>query len=117
VHLLTVFAGRRLRRISELDELFRQRLCDQTCALGGFVGDRNIDDGAVGMYGKVGGAYYKIGTNNATLAKIKWTDKDIHQAAGNAALGDGSVQNLTSSRFRDQLKNSGDDVNALLIPD
>ena len=80
-------------------------------------GDRNIDDSAGGIYGKVGGVYIKIGTNNAVLAKIKWTDKDIHQAAGNAALGDGSVQNLTSSRLRDQLKNSGDDVNALLVPD
>jgi len=82
------------------------------------AGDRNIDDGTGNtLYGKTGGAYVKIGTNNTYLVKIKWTDKDIHQAAGNAALGDGSVQNLTSSRLRDQLKNSGDDINALLVPD
>ena len=41
--------------------------------------------------------------------------KDIHQNAGNIVLGDGSVQNVTSSRLREQFKNSGDNVNALSI--
>jgi prepilin-type N-terminal cleavage/methylation domain-containing protein len=36
-----------------------------------------------------------------------FTDK-IHQKQGNVGLSDGSVQQLTSPRFRDQLRNSGD---------
>lgn len=46
-----------------------------------------------------------------------WNDK-IHQNAGNTVMGDGSVQQLSSSRFRDALKNSGDPNynNMLAIP-
>jgi hypothetical protein len=32
----------------------------------------------------------------------------MHQNAGNAALSDGSVQQLTSARLRETLSNSGD---------
>jgi prepilin-type N-terminal cleavage/methylation domain-containing protein len=74
------------------------------------AGDRNLQQEELKLlYGKA--TYAKIGTNNAVLAKLLWSEKDIHQAAGNAALADGSVQNLTSSRLRDQLKTSGDDNN------
>ena len=80
------------------------------------AGDRNLQqDPTLSYYGK--GGYIKFGTNAALLAKVAWTDKDVHQAAGNVALGDGSVQNLTSSRLREQFRNSGDDNNNLQIPD
>jgi len=36
-----------------------------------------------------------------------WTSK-MHQQNGNVALADGSVQQLSSARLRDQLQNSGD---------
>jgi prepilin-type N-terminal cleavage/methylation domain-containing protein/prepilin-type processing-associated H-X9-DG protein len=46
-----------------------------------------------------------------------WNDK-IHQNSGNCVMGDGSVQQLSSTRFRDALKNSGDPnyKNTLAIP-
>lgn len=46
-----------------------------------------------------------------------WNDK-VHQQAGNTVMGDGSVQQLSSSRLRDALKNSGDpnNKNMLAIP-
>jgi prepilin-type N-terminal cleavage/methylation domain-containing protein len=80
------------------------------------TGDRNLTDGtATFNYGKA--SLQVIGTNAAKIKLIAWTDKDVHQAAGNAALGDGSVQNLSSSRLREQLVNSGDNQNRLQIPD
>jgi prepilin-type N-terminal cleavage/methylation domain-containing protein len=81
-------------------------------------GDRNIQNDTIN-YGAAGtkGGYIKFGTNVTLLAKVKWSDKDIHQAAGNSALGDGSVQNLSNARLREQLKNSGDDNNNIMFPD
>ena len=79
------------------------------------AGDRNITDGTIQFYGK--GGYNKFGTNLTYLKNVVYTDKDVHQAAGNAALADGSVQSLTSSRLREQIKNSGDDNNFLQFPD
>ena len=78
------------------------------------AGDRNLDNtlgAGTLVYGKAAAKSVVIGTNPVDLVKLKWSDKDIHQGAGNVALGDGSVQNLTSSRLRDQLKTSGDDAN------
>ncbi|MBI3417314.1 MAG: type II secretion system protein [Verrucomicrobia bacterium] len=79
-------------------------------------GDRNITDGTINWYAGKGG-FQKFGTNLTYLKGVAYTDKDVHQAAGNSALADGSVQNLTSSRLREQLKNSGDDNNNLQFPD
>jgi prepilin-type N-terminal cleavage/methylation domain-containing protein len=60
-----------------------------------------------------------FGTNqNATASTptaAGWT-KDIHVNAGNVAQGDGSVQQYTTARFRDALRNSGDDINAIALP-
>jgi prepilin-type N-terminal cleavage/methylation domain-containing protein len=79
-------------------------------------GDRNILDeqGNISYYEK--GGYVKLGTNVTFLNKLKWTDKDMHQGAGNSALGDGSVQNLSNARLREQIKNSGDDLNTVQFP-
>jgi hypothetical protein len=43
-------------------------------------------------------------------------DKNVHQNAGNLALGDGSVQAATSSSLRNQFRTSGDDANLIAIP-
>jgi hypothetical protein len=43
-------------------------------------------------------------------------DKNVHQNAGNLALGDGSVQATTSSSLRSQFRTSGDDQNLIAIP-
>jgi prepilin-type N-terminal cleavage/methylation domain-containing protein/prepilin-type processing-associated H-X9-DG protein len=106
------------------------------------AGDRNIygsstltsytgTQGATGGYGNspdhVGtpppttGACYVLGTNFiATVTAPCWTGK-MHQSQGNVLLADGSVQQLSSSRLRDQLRNTGDNtatpgVNTLMFP-
>jgi prepilin-type N-terminal cleavage/methylation domain-containing protein len=48
-----------------------------------------------------------LGTNWANPGIPSWTDK-IHQKQGNALISDGSVQQLSPAKLRDQLKNSGD---------
>ncbi len=49
-----------------------------------------------------------LGTNwVANTATPSWTDT-IHQKQGNALISDGSVQQLSSAKLRDQVKNSGD---------
>jgi prepilin-type N-terminal cleavage/methylation domain-containing protein/prepilin-type processing-associated H-X9-DG protein len=49
-----------------------------------------------------------MGTNfTAAMTAPTWTDK-MHQKQGNILLADGSVQQVSSSRLRDQLKNTGD---------
>ena len=85
-------------------------------------GDRNIgpyvasvpDPAAGKAYGyspaNKNGALIGIGTNfsgaNAATAP-GWTDK-MHQRAGNLALADGHVDQLTTPKFREAAKNSGD---------
>lgn len=96
--------------------------------------DRNITNSQTssGVSGVVGtpipitpaagaqGIIANLTTNQpGTTANMKagWSDK-IHQNAGNCVMGDGSVQQLSSARFLDALKNSGDPnyKNLLAIP-
>ena len=83
-------------------------------------GDRNItNDATAGTAITVipnQGIMAKLGTNHAA-ARGAGYDKNTHQSAGNATLGDGSVQPLTGSRLRDQLKTSDNSDNIVLIPD
>lgn len=72
-------------------------------------GDRNVTnstpliDGAVGTAG-----YIKLTQAQATDAKsVVGYDGKIHQNAGNTLLGDGSVQQTTSGRLRDQIRDAG----------
>ncbi|MCL5099432.1 MAG: type II secretion system GspH family protein [Candidatus Omnitrophica bacterium] len=44
-----------------------------------------------------------LGTNHIATIGAGWNDK-MHQNAGNVTLGDGSVQELSVSRLRDQLR-------------
>jgi prepilin-type N-terminal cleavage/methylation domain-containing protein len=54
------------------------------------------------------GAIYSMGTNFvATAVAPCWTDK-VHSRQGNLLLSDGSVQQISSSRLRSQLNNTGD---------
>jgi prepilin-type N-terminal cleavage/methylation domain-containing protein len=61
------------------------------------------------------GVYAKLWTNHTYKAGAGFT-KDTHQNSGNLVLGDGSVQQTTSARLKEQLKNSGDDNNYVSIP-
>jgi prepilin-type N-terminal cleavage/methylation domain-containing protein/prepilin-type processing-associated H-X9-DG protein len=61
-----------------------------------------------GGYGNGPGSAYAMGTNFTPAATAPaWTQK-MHQSQGNVGMVDGSVQQLTSSRLRDQFKSSGD---------
>jgi len=82
--------------------------------------DRNIFGGALNKVYPVAGVTQNGGVGNgpndclamgtnfvAVDTAPAFTDK-IHQKQGNVGLSDGSVQQLTSPRLRDQFRNSGD---------
>ena len=60
-------------------------------------------------------AFIKFGVKQDEKNGFAGFTKEIHVNAGNIVLGDGSVQNVTSSRLREQLRNSGVDDNQLAI--
>jgi prepilin-type N-terminal cleavage/methylation domain-containing protein len=63
-------------------------------------------------YGNRAGSVLAMGTNFvAADSAPAFTDK-LHQKQGNVGLSDGSVQQLTSTRLRDQFRNSGDTTTA-----
>lgn len=75
-------------------------------------------------YGNDSHKAFAMGTNfTGTVTAPAFTDK-MHQKQGNVGLSDGSVQQLTSTRLRDQFRNSGDTsmtpgspgINTLLFP-
>lgn len=70
-------------------------------------GDRNITNGTPARTTTATSQYVALGTNHTTTVGAGW-EKDIHQNQGNVVLGDGSVQQLSSSRLREALRNSGD---------
>ena len=83
------------------------------------AGDRNIYGQGPGVttlpttipnngYGALSPSSVAMGTNfAANVVTPTWTDK-MHQKNGNVLLADGSVQQLSSSKLRDQFRNSGD---------
>lgn len=89
--------------------------------------DRNIYGAAPGQvtpttpypnqgYGNGPQTCMALGTNfSANVNTPTWTD-NMHQKNGNALITDGSVQQLTSSKLRDQLRNSGDPTPANATP-
>jgi prepilin-type N-terminal cleavage/methylation domain-containing protein len=89
-------------------------------------GDRNITNNAVGGT-PVGpqiaaqGKWVRLGTNHVVGTTANATgagyNNNTHQNSGNIGLGDGSVQQVTTSRLREQLRNSGDGFNDVGIGD
>ena len=85
------------------------------------AGDRNIWGDHTGSsvapsynaygYGNLNSTQYWMGTNWAAGANYPaWTTTKMHQSRGNVLMTDGSVQQLSSSRLRQQLANSGDNT-------
>ena len=73
-------------------------------------GDRNITNSTPPMDGSVGkvAGYIKLTQAQASDAKsVLGYDGKIHQNAGNLLLGDGSVQQTTSGRLREQVRDAG----------
>ena len=102
------------------------------------AGDRNIfGNGPTGSttipatfpnsgYGNGPNSSAAMGTNFVgAVAAPCWTDK-MHQKNGNVLIADGSVQQLSSSKLRDQFRTSGDsgsgpaniggNINVLMFP-
>jgi prepilin-type N-terminal cleavage/methylation domain-containing protein len=109
---------------------FIGRDCDETQPQMFLSGDRNIYGPtqlptANGGYGNspttVAGAIVALGTNIANNATTPgWTDK-MHQKQGNLCLADGSVQQFSSAKLREQLRQTGDTTatpgpNTILFP-
>jgi prepilin-type N-terminal cleavage/methylation domain-containing protein len=51
-----------------------------------------------------------------TLAQQAGWDNNVHQNQGNGCMGDGSVQQLSSARLREQLRNTGTSSNNFVFP-
>jgi type II secretory pathway pseudopilin PulG len=76
------------------------------------IGDRNImgDDGNHCDTAQIPTGITRLTTNNATWGK------GLHEGAGNLALGDGSVQQLSEVGLRQHLAQTGDQSNCALKP-
>lgn len=58
----------------------------------------------------------KLGTNHTRARGAGW-DPAVHRHGGNAALGDGSVQQLTTDRLRQHLRESDNPDSRIASPD
>lgn len=68
-------------------------------------------------FGDMGNAFRRIAVAAGVRdEEMSWTENDIHQASGNVGLADGSVQQVTTSRLREAILNSGDDYNRVSMP-
>jgi len=113
---------------------FIGRDCDETNPQMLLSGDRNIGDYTAVNGNPVttapfgyspstsptvsAGIVKALGTNVTATPWPGWTDK-MHQRQGNLGLADGSVQQVTTPKFRESAKNSGDSSapsNVLLFP-
>jgi prepilin-type N-terminal cleavage/methylation domain-containing protein len=79
------------------------------------TGDRNMTNNAIDANPPIPGdgrsSYAaRLGTNHTATAGGGWT-RDTHVSSGNLGMADGSVQQVTTSRFRETLRNSGSDEN------
>jgi prepilin-type N-terminal cleavage/methylation domain-containing protein len=88
------------------------------------TGDRNITNNAVGGTAvnpppqfPAQGVYARLSTNHqaAVTGNGAGYTKDTHGNSGNLGLGDGSVQQVTTARLRQQLRDSGDSFNEVGI--
>jgi len=83
-------------------------------------GDRNITNNAAGSTARpttTAAIIMRLGTNhpNTGNSGAGWTTT-IHQSQGDIAMGDGSVQQLSTSRLREAIRSSGLDDNAFAVP-
>lgn len=74
------------------------------------AGDRNMTVDGQRVFGKV-----ELIVKGTNVPAVGW-DKTIHRGQGNACLGDGSVQQLSSARAQEQLRNTGVPTNTFVFP-
>jgi hypothetical protein len=81
-------------------------------------GDRNITNNSVGGLARSNIDKSEVGNlkqTHTTTQGAGWNNA-IHQNQGDVCLGDGSVQQFSSSRLRDALKSTDDVNNQLAFP-
>ena len=74
------------------------------------AGDRNMTVNGQRVFGKV-----DLVVKETNAPAVGW-DNTIHRGRGTAAMGDGSVQQLSSARLREQLRNTGVTTNTFVFP-
>ena len=80
------------------------------------AGDRNITNGVPLLtFNESTSKIVRLGGVKPTEPTCGWSSQ-LHQNAGNILLTDGSVQQVTGARLREQVKNSGDDDNYISVP-
>ncbi len=89
------------------------------------AGDRNLTNGTpkldfnatVSIAVRLGGSKpTEQQSSGASAGTGAGWNNNLHQNSGNIGLSDGSVQQVTGPRVREQLKNSGDDDNIISVP-
>lgn len=81
-------------------------------------GDRNIKFNSGAMTTNSDTPVAVLLGYNETTAKsqnLEWSE-NVHQNNGNITLGDGSVQQLTSSKLREQIRQTDNNYNRLALP-
>ena len=78
---------------------------DETKPQAYLSGDRNITNSGRTVITKSG--WYALGTNTATTTHVGWS-KDAHNEQGNICMGDGSVQQMSSSRLKQSRRDTDD---------
>lgn len=86
---------------------FASLSADETLPQGFLAGDRNMATSGVA----VGTGLLAVTTNTP----VSWT-KDLHVEHGNIAMGDGSVQQMSSSRLKQSLRDQDLATNYLVFP-
>lgn len=90
---------------------------DETKPQAFLAGDRNVIVSNAPPYSfkrttfATAGQVGRLGTN----AVVGWS-KDLHNENGNICMGDGSVQQLSASRFKNALRDTDDIENRITIP-
>lgn len=76
---------------------------DETRPQAFLAGDRNITNGTRKVFTQTG--WYALGTNTTTAQG--W-DRNVHNEQGDICMGDGSVQQMSTSRLKQSLRDTDD---------
>ncbi|MBI2949525.1 MAG: prepilin-type N-terminal cleavage/methylation domain-containing protein [Verrucomicrobia bacterium] len=110
-------AGHLIKLGNKATSFFVGQDADETRPQSLLSGDRNVTNGGGTHIARANidkSQVIKLGTNHTSTIGAGWS-KDMHQNQGNVVLGDGSVQQISTARLKDQLKTSDSD-NTLAFP-
>lgn len=79
------------------------------------AGDRNVTITANSVFlANAGPVSFPSGVGNSN--SFAFSAAEMHQGSGNVGLSDGSVQQVTTSKYKDLMRSSGDTQNRLILP-